>query len=83
MVPDVETEEIILESHEATCIFEEYVCSDKNLQCSSMLSSADIVALPRNVEVDDSRDARNQLPVVTYCKPHTAFETVVILFVFT
>ena len=51
------------------CTFEEYVRSDSQLQCSPMLSSADIVASlgwsTEDVE-DSDDDAGNPLPFITY-----------------
>ena len=76
MAPEEETEDTILEPLEINCTFEEYVCSDNNLQCTPMLSSADIVATLGSVEDNDSDDAGDELPVVTYSQAWSAFETV-------
>ena len=77
MAPEEETEDTILEPLEINCTFEEYVCSDNNLQCTPMLSSADIVATLGSVEDNDSHDdAGDELPVVTYSQAWSAFETV-------
>ena len=65
MAPEEETEDTILEPLEINCTFEEYVCSDNNLQCTPMLSSADIVATLGSVEDNDSDDAGDELPVIT------------------
>ena len=64
MAPEEETEDTNLESLETNCTFEEYVCSDNNLQCTPMISSADIVATLGSVEDNDSDDAGDELPVV-------------------
>ena len=76
MAPEEETEDTILETLEINCTFEEYVCSDNNLQCTPMLSSADIVATLGSVEDNDSDDAGDELPVITYSQAWSAFETV-------
>ena len=57
------------------CTFEEYVCSDNNLQYTTMLSSADIVATLGSVEGNDCDDAGDKLPF-TYSQVCSAFETV-------
>ena len=76
MAPEDETEDTILEPSEINCTFEEYVCSDNNLQCTPMLSSADIVATLGSVKDNDSDDAGEELPVVTYSQACSDFETV-------
>ena len=58
------------------CIFEEYVSSDSHLQCSLMLSSADIVAsLGQSTQdaVDSDDDACDSPPSVTFCQAHSGF----------
>ena len=76
MAPEEETEDTILEPLEINCTFEEYVCSDNNLQFTPMLSSADIVVTLGSVEDNDSDDAGDELPVITYSQAWSAFETV-------
>ena len=48
------------------------MCSDNNLQCTPVLSSADIVATLGSVEDNDSDDAGDELPVVTYSQACSA-----------
>ena len=75
-VDEMAPEDTILESLETNCTYEEYVCSDNNLQCTPMLSSADTVATLGSVEDNDSDDAGDELPVVTYSQAWSTFETV-------
>ena len=57
--------------------FDEYVSSDSHLQCSPMLSSADIVASQwqdtDDAEDSDDDDAGDPLPFVTFCQIHSGF----------
>ena len=58
------------------CTFDEYMSSDSHLQCSPMLSSADIVAsLRQSTEdaEDSDDDAGDLLPSVTFHQAHSCF----------
>ena len=58
------------------CTFEEYVSSDSHLQCSPILSSADIVAsLGQSTEdaEDSYEDSCDPSPSVTFCQAHSGF----------
>ena len=58
------------------CTFEEYISSDSHLQCSPILSSAEIVAsLGQSAEAakDSDDDAGGPLPRVTIRQAHSIF----------
>ena len=68
---------IMVEQLGVTSTFEDYVCSDSNVQCVPMLDTTDIVASLVNVEDGDSDDdVGDELPIVTYRHACSAFETV-------
>lgn len=60
---------------ENPCSFDEYVHIDSDLQCAPLPDSEEIIASMRQTseEAEDSDDAGDSLPPVTYKQAHIAF----------